>query len=303
VRGFEAAAENSAYGLQKGGRMALWDRLRNFARRQVEPIFDQVRHEASVDYATLVATLYLGFIESRDLSGKTVLEIGPGADFGAQIICCDRVRFTVADQFLPVWDDSYHPKFYAALLEAWGPSKALERVVSQGSYRGVIETIPLSAENLCSLAPRTFDAVLSNAVLEHVVDLDACMRSLNRITADGGIHSHQIDLRDHADFDRPLEYLLADRQRSEKEIILRGHPRRSKMIEDAFRRCGFAITDTNVTATATPEYLANFMPRLARSHGPYRDTRETDVSILGARYWIRKIFDIPDEITEPDARR
>ena len=42
-----------------------------------------------------------------------------------------------------------------------------------------------------------FDIVISEQVLEHVRDLDACMAEISRITKTGGIHSHQFPAKWH----------------------------------------------------------------------------------------------------------
>lgn len=53
----------------------------------------------------------------------------------------------------------------------------------------------------------SFDLVLSNAVLEHVADPAAVVRENARVLAPGGWAFHQIDLRDHRDSSRPLDFL------------------------------------------------------------------------------------------------
>lgn len=61
-----------------------------------------------------------------------------------------------------------------------------------------------------SVEDRSFDAVFSHAALEHVYDLPSVARERYRVTRPNGVNRHQIDLRDHLDFSKPLEFLLVD---------------------------------------------------------------------------------------------
>lgn len=273
--------------------MLFWKKRKSHTETVCDrPIYSHTRQPEAIDYALSVARLYRSFIAKMGVSEKSVLEIGPGPDFGAQIICADYANFVVADRFLAPWDDSYHPDFYTQLREAWGPSDALEKVIRQRGYDGVIKTIPSGAEQLGSEYSGKFNLVLSNAVLEHVDDLTSCAKALNKVTAMGGMHSHQIDLRDHANFSKPLEYLLDSDVRSDTEVVLRGHPRRSNEIAHIFKDCGFAVHNIAATAVATSEYLADFMPRLRNCSSLRRAFTADDVSILGARFAIEKIREI-----------
>ncbi len=60
------------------------------------------------------------------------------------------------------------------------------------------------------LADASLDYVFSNATLEHVADPLRTVEAIHRVLKRGGITAHQIDLRDHADFARPLEFLKVD---------------------------------------------------------------------------------------------
>ena len=79
-----------------------------------------------------------------------------------------------------------------------------ERVVVD--ERRVAWRHPVDAGQL-PFADRSFELVLSNATLEHVRDPDAAARESLRVLAAGGLGLHQIDLRDHRDFSRPLDFL------------------------------------------------------------------------------------------------
>jgi SAM-dependent methyltransferase len=59
------------------------------------------------------------------------------------------------------------------------------------------------------IAPESVDVVVSQAVLEHVVDLDACHRALYAWLRPGGLVAHHVDLKSHGisrEWNGPWEY-------------------------------------------------------------------------------------------------
>ena len=173
---------------------------------------DPAALERDVAYAVQVAVNWMKHMRrvGFSLPGANILELGPGTDFGPQLIFASHgAKVTVADRFLSPWDDHYHPQFYRMLRARWdGPAAALDAVIAANAYPlQAIGRIAQSGEEL-DLPAGSFDLVLSNAVLEHVQDLPRVAENLARITKSPGLNMHQIDFRDHADFSRPLEFLL-----------------------------------------------------------------------------------------------
>jgi hypothetical protein len=129
--------------------------------------------------------------------------------------------------------------------------------------------------------------VLSNAVLEHIYDLPAVCRSLARVTKPGGISTHQVDFRDHWDFQRPLEFLLFEPQSYQARVtrgrVGRGNRHRLSDHLAEFRAAGFRIEKVDPTETADKAYFDDFLPRLRASASPFRDRAEDDLAVLGAR--------------------
>ncbi len=248
--------------------------------------------EEAVAYALQIAEFELDFVarHAGHLPHPRILELGPGYDFGAQIILADSgAEVTVADRFLSPWNCRYHAQFYRQLRMAWGkPCAALDAVIAANNPQAAISTIAEPAETLHSLLDHGFDVVFSTAVLEHVYDLAAVVRELARVTAPGGVHSHQIDFRDHRDFSRPLEFLLMDDQQFDKLFASRhgdiGNRWRYSEVLALFKNAGFQIEDAKTTDTAASSYYAEFFPRL-RACGPRRfiNLDESDLRILGAR--------------------
>jgi len=220
-----------------------------------------------------------------------VLEIGPGSDFGAQIILASTgAEVTVTDRFLAPWQPGYHPTFYRRLLAAWGaPCPSLEAVIAANDPRRAITLVAEPAEDLRSIADRSFDVVLSNAVLEHVFDLPTAIRELARVTVPGGVNSHQIDFRDHRSFARPLEFLLMADNEFTRLFDRRhgdfGNRWRHCEVAALLRAAGFLIEDMAPNSVAAPEYMASFLPKLrALRSSRFAGMSDIELAILGARF-------------------
>lgn len=258
--------------------------------------------DGDVDYAIGNARKYINFLAEMkiELQGANVLELGPGINFGSQLILAgEGANCAVADRFLANWDNGYHPTFYRTLRDRWNkPNAALDAVIAEGGYpSAAIGRIHEPAERLHSVPDSQFDAVFSNAVLEHVYDPPAMVRTLARITRPGGVHFHQVDFRDHRNFDRPLEFLLV----AEKEF--------AKVFEDAhgecgnqwrvselhalFERAGFKVTTVG-NKFASADYLSGFIPRLRTAQSRFSGWPEDDLRIISAYFVLEHQQAKPD---------
>lgn len=261
----------------------------NFQGRSTENL------EWEVGYAVGQASYYTHLMSELGLDVRTanVLELGPGYNFGhALIMASHGMWLTLADRFLAPWDPGFHPALYAAVAEAWsGPDAALRRTLEKQTYSGSIGLVGQSAEALTSLADGSFDLVFSNAVLEHVYDMRAVARELARVTRPGGYSSHQIDFRDHHDFERPLEFLLIDDdeyvQARAQDHWERGNRLRVHETEAIFAEAGFEVISVLRNDEVDADYLADFLPRL-RATGRYPEAPEDSLATAGARFLLRK---------------
>jgi SAM-dependent methyltransferase len=133
-------------------------------------------------------------IVSRHPVSGSVLEIGPGGNIGATLLFiaagCDR---GVCIDALPLLSDQ--SELYQDLL----PNA--EQALSAVEYR-----CPEAIETT-QLPEASFDIIFSAACFEHVLDPPAAIRSVYRLLKPGGATTHSIDLRDHRDFDNPLDFL------------------------------------------------------------------------------------------------
>ena len=208
----------------------LLRRLRAYAVRLIgkePPPVNYLRRDPAlidedVKYAIANSRSNLEYVLERcgtSISKSVVLEIGPGTNFAPQLVIAGKgAKVLVADRFLAPWNPSYHPEFYRRFLDAWRePCPALLKVIEKQCYPAdIITLIEEPIEELNSIPDQSVDVVISNAVMEHVVDLDAAIRELARIARPNGVQSHQVDFRDHKDFDRPLDFLtIGDRKYKE----------------------------------------------------------------------------------------
>lgn len=259
--------------------------------------------EAAAQHAFQIGLSHLQKINdwmARPAAGLDILELGPGPNFGSTLtLAAMGANVAVADRWLPTWDNAYHGPVYtrlASLIEAQlsgHDTSSLRALIGAGSHLMEVVTTFSDAEHLPGAPLDGFDLVLSNAVFEHIVDIEAAASRLFEVTRPGGINVHQIDFRDHRDFNRPLEYLLMTP--AEQAVWLRqtdhhcGTQRRAGAYVAAFERAGFEIIRAHVSLEVDQAYLADFLPRLrgydgARlQHAPVEELIE-----LSTGYVLRK---------------
>ncbi len=197
------------------------------------------------------------------------------------------------------WDANYHPKFYSALrktLAEHDPAAdlaPLDRLIEENAYADDgIRRIERSAEDLRGIPDSSIDIVVSNAVLEHLFDLPAACRELGRVSKPLAWGFHQVDFRDHRDFQRPLEFLLlGDRQF--RRIFAERHGEcgsqwRPSESAEFFETAGFEVTRFAGNMFADENYLGEFELRLRKSASRYRDVPLAELRTLGGLFRLRR---------------
>lgn len=253
--------------------------------------------QADVDYALSNASDFCRLINKCGLSvdGLRFLELGPGINFGVQLILASMgARVSLADRFLAAWDDDYHPELYRQLAAKWdGPKHCLEAVISAGGYGEHLTLIEAAAEDLGVIPDGSMDFILSNAVFEHIYDLPKVSREIARVLRVGGRGSHQIDMRDHRDFERPIEHLTmlevefeAVAKESHYEF---GNRYRSAEFWAHFESAGLLVTEREINSIALPGYQSDALPRLRQSQSAYRNWPAEDVFRIGGRFFLVKV--------------
>jgi SAM-dependent methyltransferase len=197
-------------------------------------------------------------------SGKTILEIGSSREPGLPLIlllmgCQDYYASNIRklDDWLP---SAYIDLIRLVMSGMLGtPSKNIEEILSwaEGAGANGRNTVgrlreqifhdrsPVSSENL-DLPDGSMDVVFSLAVLEHVRRPQVVIDNIYRMTRPGGWCLHAIDLRDHRDFDNPLDFLKMDEPSYLAERPNGENRWRASDFLDAFSAAGFEIVSADL---------------------------------------------------------
>jgi SAM-dependent methyltransferase len=219
-------------------------------------------------------------------TGLDILEVGPGIALGTQILLAERGnRVTVADPFPPRWHDTFHPFVYEYLATLNGGSAELGRSARAGTLDTIcVRQIAEPAEDLHSLKDREFDVVLSNAVLEHMHDLDRVCSELARVTKTGGANIHQIDLGYHKNRDRPLDHLLMSDSEFYAEANAAhfeyGNRWRASEFIARFESAGLEVNYAYINQRAESEYLTEVHRKIRKARRPYAYWPTDDLGVL-----------------------
>lgn len=232
---------------------------------------------------------------------KVILEIGPGLNFGSALyLTCFGARALVVDPFLAPWDAEYHPGLYTMMRDTILQETPQQDITPfniilnhNGYDPDIIKPVRTSLEDLKGISTSSVDMIFSNAVLEHLYDPLHAFRSLARVSKPGCTGFHQVDFRDHRNFDMPLEFLLL----RDGEFANLGKERdfecgnrwRSFEYTILFERVGFQVIDISGKLHTEVSYLQEFIPRLRAAKGSkYQNCNENDLAIIGAFYKVEK---------------
>lgn len=259
--------------------------------------------EAGLAYAEHIAAL-LGRAAGPfpDLRGLRVLEVGPGLAFGPLLVCraAGAIEVGAVDVYPVGWHEAYHPAYYRRFCEMarqrwpggdWSAAQAM--VDSNGGAVG--EVVRVIAGDIAAGMPNglehgSFDATVSNATLEHVIDLAAAVRQLARLTRLGGAGVHLVDFRHHCDPERPLAFLTIPDRRYERVLARRqgreGNRVRASELAGVFAEAGLEVVGVDVIDRADRGYVDRLRPRmLAR----FAAMDAGDLAILSARFRVRRV--------------
>jgi len=233
-----------------------------------------------------------------DLSSLSVLELGPGINFGAGLVCAMLgARVSVFDKYLVDWHEAYHPRFYRLLraelaaAERQFDLRVLDRVIKEG--RHLADVIEAGRGDLGSgridLATGSFDAIVSNAALEHVADVPNLCAELRRVTRPGGVGIHQIDFRDHSNDRRPLDFLAVPDDKYARTFVSGqgggGNRIRPSEFRAAFTEAGFDVTRFEPNCFADGAYVeavrSGLLPR-------YASLSVEELRVVGGRIFLRR---------------
>ena len=232
------------------------------------------RLAADAAYGASLAKTFGDWVSNAggSILGKRCLELGPGLNYAGALSLLARgaESVAVADRWLSPWRDEYHRPLYEKMSEELMLAGREDdaRVFTQAAREGhaaLLTEIARSAEDL-GVPDASFDMVFSNAVLEHLADHERAIAELGRVTAPNGWHFHQVDYRDHGNFDRPLDHLMltpeAFQMRAEGlgEPFSHGCQWRFDDHIAMFERAGFSLVMANPDDLAQESYLDEVLP-------------------------------------------
>ena len=257
---------------------------------------------------------YAGW-DKRQVAGKRILELGPGAHMGVPLLFAAGGASYVAglDKFVPLQTGSYFRTFYARLRDTLGSA---EKVNFDRAIRlePKIELRPAQAQyiygkelsdSIGELGPGSYDLISSNAVIEEMYDPAPLFQAQDRLLRPGGAMVHKIDLRDYGMFTKydfpALEFLTVPEWAYRRMAEASGQPNRLRVntYRDLMERLGYTyrvyvtwlmgvdheIVPAKEDVRPEVDYpntslrmIRNIRPRLA---APFREVSDTDLVILG----------------------
>ncbi|PWT90209.1 MAG: hypothetical protein C5B54_07560 [Acidobacteria bacterium] len=274
--------------------------------QEKESLFLQLRKQLSetgesISYAEKIFNSFSGVCREYcgKLEGLRILELGPGTNLAAGVyfVLAGVSDYTAVDALAAFPE---RPKeFYTNLIDelrnrpqlvgrASIPEEVMNEILTINESVGWNEkkvkyVTPVYAERM-PFQTGEFDFIYSNASFEHFEEPQKVIREIHRVLKSGGFTAHVIDLRDHIDFNKPLEFLKFSPEKYVFTSPYGTNRWRASDFEKAFREAGLEIRKfvTNETWDITDEEYKNFDPFFREKY-----TRE-DLSILGVTVIARK---------------
>lgn len=259
---------------------------------------------SDAEYAFNIAKGYLSKFDDAKafIRGKAILELGPGINFGTALVMLawGAKSYIVCDRYLSQYDENYHSKVYLALRKLIlaednnANTEVLDACIQSSSHKVVgLECVQSPLEELAAIFPNEFDITLSNAVFEHLYNPLAAFQSLYACTALGGVGSHQVDFRDHRDFERPLEFLLTDELSfhalMHDACCEFGNRVRPFQMTAMFEAAGFSEVAYQPNMFVDRHYMKEFMPRLACAlASSFSQVSEEKLRAISANFILEK---------------
>jgi len=136
----------------------------------------------------------------------------------------------------------------------------------------------------------SYDVCYSCAVMEHVVDIPSFIAKTYSLLREGGYAFHWIDLRDHRDFSKPLDFLRIGKsdwheKYCESGHFLHGNQLRYSDYKKMFLQYGFNIVDESVYMKNPYDYIHDVSSELADE---YASLAWDDLEVAGVLFVLEK---------------
>ncbi|WP_139407426.1 hypothetical protein [Aeromonas veronii] len=136
----------------------------------------------------------------------------------------------------------------------------------------------------------TYDICYSCAVMEHVVDVESFVVKTYQLLSPGGFAFHWIDLRDHRDFSRPLDFLTIGKSEWREYYghaghFLHGNQLRYSDYRKIFLKHGFRIFSEEKYMKNDREYIQEVSADFADE---YASLEWDDLEVAGVLFVLEK---------------
>lgn len=282
---------------------------------------DRLDLEDSLAYIDRVVGTYVGYLPVKFLDGARVLEVGPGDSLGVALGLAARgaERVTALDKFYAERRLEKHVRIYRAMRERLDAEerRRFDRAVRLEGDRAEFDgdrveyVYGVGIEDAgTALAGRTFDAVVSTAVIQYIHEIERALEVMDAMLVPGGWAIHRIALGDIGMFSttmEPFTYLTIPESLwgHMTSHAPRTNRRRSSFYRDWFTDRGYAtriLVRRLYDGTQLPEFrerpvqgedfdethLAAVRRVRGRLAAPFRDCSDEDLLVGGIDLIARK---------------
>ncbi len=227
------------------------------------------------------------------------MEVGPGTNLavGLYFLLAGAANYTAVDALAAFPE---RPKeFYKHAIEEIknDPQLVGQKEINQSEIDSIVrieETCVWNQERLQYLTPvcaekipladESFDYIFSNASFEHFENPGGVIQDIYRLLKPGGLSVHTIDLRDHIDFEKPLEFLKVSRDEYKFTSPYGTNRWRSPDFKNAFEKAGFKIRKIDVTERCeiSDSEFGSLDPFFATNYS------RADLEVLGLKVYARR---------------
>jgi SAM-dependent methyltransferase len=252
------------------------------------------------DHAENTLLTYLGALRNAGLGeeefhGKTILEIGPGANLGValSLICRGASKVVSIDRFHDLRARPVETELYTRIVAASVDDTVIDsRAAELDARMARIQYIPdCPIEDASDVLDHCFDIVISHLVMEHTRRLDRAIAAVSNLLVPGGLALHVCNLQSLGDVpnsqERPLQMLTYSPLLWRLMFSNRGgsNRHRANFYKDHLMRNGLEIVSFRANKTMELGDLRKIHPSL---HGTFRCLSDEDLSILRFEVVARK---------------